>query len=178
MKAYIPTLILALIAFGLQTVGAEELNTNAWRLARWGMTDSEILAAFKGEATLRPTVEKYKTGISRVWIEGLKIEGKPFNASFVLDPKTDKLKQIILELDKSEKSTDLFFPKFEQALTEKYGTPDFRHDDRKTDSLSRTRSWNRGKTRIELKLFELHSINLKHLAISYEEALLADKENL
>src|SRR5256885_4128000 len=143
----IKTVGFALLAAITTAFSAE--NVDGWRNAKWGMTESEILAAFPGEAKL---LAKPKRMMDRrvvgVQIEKLLVAQKPFSVDFLMGEKgvtltspeitahknepisvatNAPLTGIVLRLANAEsQGAEMVFETLEQSLTEKYGVPRFR----------------------------------------------------
>ena len=144
------------------------------------MTEDQVLDAFKDEAKKLPKDEDWKTGVASIGIEKLEIVEEPFEARFIFEPQSRRLRKVNLSAQKSAKSPEIIFPLIEQQLTEKYGRPEFSRDDSKPESktIIRTRTWNRDSTRITLKFGDFKLTGFKLLDILYEEASASREKNL
>jgi hypothetical protein len=174
---------------------ASESRVDGWKAAKLGMTEQEVRDAFKGEIKEFDKPEKWKTGTAPIYVtvelfsedrrEKIRMENKPWNASFVFDPESKMLAEIILKPDRSAKVSDFEFTELERQLTDKYGQPDTKTDNRqnspatgKVDSRDRTRSWNRAPTRIELRYSELYWAGVRNLTVAYSKIPKGGNNNL
>lgn len=177
-------IILTLSLFGLRGYAQTNQPTDivdGWRAAKWGMSVGAILTAFNGEAQKTQEEEKWRDGVGLAEIPKLEIENRQFEAKFIFDKNTRLLKQVVLRPTQAVEFPDHLFVPLEQKLTEKYGKPDFSSDENSPSSVvsSRTkkRSWKKGQTRIELKLFEI-SDGDKFLTVTYDKIPARGDNNL
>jgi hypothetical protein len=149
----------------------EVQSIEGWRGAKWGMSVADVLAAFKGEAEKLSKEEGWKDGVCLVKIPKLELAGEPFDVNFVFEKDKQVLKQVVLLASETVSSPELTFVPLEQKLTEKYGKPDFSNNEISGSDksvITKKRSWKKGKTRIELRFFEIKEV-IKRLTVTYEE---------
>jgi hypothetical protein len=136
------------------------------------MSVDQVMAAFNGEATKTEKEEKWKSGIALVEVSKFEIDGYHLEAKFIFDNEKRTLRQVVLRPKPEVEFPDQLFTPLEQRLIEKYGKADFASDENSpgsvTSSLTRKRSWKKGRSRIELRYFEISGI-AKDLNIIYEE---------
>ena len=91
-----------------------------WRTVRWGMTNTEVLAALPAEAQKLPTPAEFAQGTSSgdVVIPAYDLEGVKFRVSFGF--AAEKLNRIYLAAGKADSDTCGLV---EKALTDKHGAP-------------------------------------------------------
>jgi hypothetical protein len=135
-------------------------DVEGWRQARWGMTESQILEAFKGEAIRLDKGEKYDDNVyASVGINNFYLNGLPFSVRFVMDDYSRVLKRInITLLDKRVSLSN--FDDLKKMLIEKYGQPPL--DNERKDSLTNDyeTTWIFATTIIELKFAELRGLGM------------------
>lgn len=116
--ALIGLLLLCLIACRSTT------DLQGWRQAKWGMTEEEILDAFRGEATRLNPPERYHRAVATVGVEYMQIGGFSFKADFLLDEKTKRLFQVTIRPLHQEEENRIPFvlrDAVRDGLTRKYG---------------------------------------------------------
>jgi hypothetical protein len=88
--------LLLALASAAGGVGAEPQDVRGWRQARWGMSEAELEAAF-GRELMRPEAAPEFDGlVVHEIIPQAAVSGRPFIAYFQLDPKSLRLKQVLL----------------------------------------------------------------------------------
>jgi hypothetical protein len=167
-------LLLIVTGFTFGLVAAEP----AWRASTWGMSNEEILQAFKAEAHKLATPEKFKDGIAYVGINDLKINDTPFQVRFIMDPQS-RLKEVILRVADSVQFPGTRFAELDELLTLKYGKPAYSNDrienDRRLGNvviLSDTvkkRVWKQQSTTIELTYTAMPELKVRILTICYQQ---------
>lgn len=118
--ALIGALLLCLIACRSTT------DLRGWRQAKWGMTEEEIVDAFRGEAIRLSPPERYHQAVATVGIEYMQIGGFSFKADFLLDEKTKRLFQVTIRPLHQEEENRIPFvlrDAVKDGLTRKYGEP-------------------------------------------------------
>jgi len=107
-------------------ISARSEDVKGWNKARWGMTEREIEAAFRGRVEQRrePIIDKQEGIYVRQEINDLTFANTKFTVSFVMDEKTDQLKEVVL----TPKGTHfrVLFELLEKKLITKYGRVTFR----------------------------------------------------
>jgi len=145
-------------------IGAQK--GKAWRNASWGMTESQVLAAFPGEAVRLEKPDKYKKAIATIGIPTFNVEGVPFKVRFGF--ANAKLTMINLSAEHLALA-QVRYDQLKQTLTEKYGHP---LTDRET-SIGPEATWKTPVNLISLGLYPLTGLLTVHYtpAASTEENL-------
>jgi hypothetical protein len=93
-------------------------------MAKWGMTEREVLKAFGGAAkTLTAEASRQPSDrAATIAIDDVAVGGVSFRALFLFNP-TAGLQQIHLELPPSKSPPTTQFQKVEDDLAPKYGQP-------------------------------------------------------
>jgi len=110
-------------------ISAQPKDIKGWNKARWGMTEREIENAFKGkvERRLEPIIDK-KEGIHVYQeIHDQTFADTKFTVSFVMDDKTNQLKEVVLTPKGSH--FKVLFEILENKLLTKYGPVTHRDKD-------------------------------------------------
>ena len=148
--------LLLLLAVFAPPVLADTADVFGWSNARWGMSETEVAAAFAGDIVRLEKAEDYRDDYSPLGIDRLQIDGESYNVRFLFAKKTQRLVEVQIQgLDAEWHLFEERFNALEKLLTEKYGTPFQRNDETKPSSsggtwVNKTRSWKRPSTRIEL----------------------------
>ena len=126
MTVLVRSLRTTLIGFSLLCLLScrAKIDLEGWRQAKWGMTEEEILDAFKGEAVRLNPSERYHQAVATVGIEFLQISGFSFKAHFLLDEKTKRLFQVTIQPLHQEEVNRIPFvlrDAVKDGLTKKYG---------------------------------------------------------
>lgn len=164
---------LALVALGLSTVRAQKPDdVPGWQEARWGMTEPELVEAFKSRVTKLPERQALKDnqGYADYSIQDYEIEGNKFTVFFDMDMQTKKLMRVRMSLNEetSMLSKDtLYFPKYESLLTRKYGAPSFKNDERSRGMVILEREWFFKTTTVKLSYVWSSMGNFSWLKIMY-----------
>ena len=107
-------------------ISAQPKDIKGWNKARWGMSEREIENAFKGkvEQLREPIIDKQEGIYVKQEINDLTFANTKFTVSFVMDEKTDQLKEVVL----TPKGTHfrVLFELLEKKLITKYGRVTFR----------------------------------------------------
>ena len=137
-----------------------------WRNTKWGLNEQEILNLFPKEAIKLKQAINYDDFYAPIAILNYEIAGDQYDVHFLFNRKTDKLEGInILPVEKKPESLRTMFFQLEQLLTEKYGTPSLRQEDKK---INQTKIfWQYPSTVIKLSLFEIKIIDSSILGIYY-----------
>jgi hypothetical protein len=153
-----------LLLVGIHSVTAQQNDVKGWREARWGMTEEQILSAFKGEAVRLNEPENYDSWYASVGIPKYDISGEAYFVHFLMGKKSKTLQQVnIIAAEATKEFIDNAFTRLEQILTEKYGTPSFRDEKDERKQVI----WNYPSTVITLSYMNMKSIDFKNLVITY-----------
>lgn len=140
-------------------------DINGWREAKWGMTEEEIVKAFKGEAAQNEkeiiySAEEY----SNIGIRNFELGPGKYNAHFIMDKSTKKLVRIqIAPPNYYAPGGPAQYRYLETLLMDKYGPAQS-----KVDDPQRLRSrWVYPSTIIQLWCSQAGS--LYTLGINYEQ---------
>jgi hypothetical protein len=129
-------------------------DTKGWREATWGMTQQQVLDAFKGEVIRnRPTPSLAPVrpeGKGKLEIPSYEINGAPYAVSFGFDD-ADHLTFVFIA---SIKSSQAAYAGLSKLLTEKYGPPTTEDRGPKT----RKTLWRLPSTTIELEYELLYDV--------------------
>lgn len=172
-------IIVGFIAFGLicalPTFGQQK-DVQGWREAKWGMTENEILEAFKGEAVRLDKIEEWGqlNLYAFIGINNYDIDGNKYGVYFAMDKTAKTLKRIqIYLLDTTSGLVRNRFRDLEKLLTEKYGAPSFK--DASDKILNKiVVSWNFPSTIIELNYDNITARN-EYLHLDYSVPRGKDK---
>lgn len=163
-------LICALPTFGQQK------DVQGWREAKWGMTENEILEAFKGEAVRLDKIEEWGqlNLYASIGINNYDIDGNKYGVNFAMDKTTKKLKMVQISLlDHTSGLVRTHFRDLEKLLTEKYGAPSFKNaSDKILNEI--VVSWNFPSTIIEINYSNITSRN-EYLHLDYSVPRGKDK---
>src|SRR5438094_835158 len=139
------------IVFCLSTLAASAQTTqydlSGWSKARWGMTESEIREAFKDEPVALAKPEEYGPEVATICLEKVVIDGDEFKAWFMLDPKSKRLKRVLIKPKSTDPGErDIVNPErillnLEKLLTEKYGPATLRRENDPKDRIDVYRMW-------------------------------------
>lgn len=159
IKAFIGMVIICMI--GTITVQGQQKDVKGWREAKWGMTEDEIIKAFKGEAIHLEKIEDWPDFYAPVGINDFMIEGEPYKVRFLMSKSKKVLQQVSIFAEGG--FFNLRYKKLEQLLTEKYGAPSFKNvsDDKSTVA------WNFPFTIIELTYMNIKSIKFENLSLIF-----------
>ena len=168
-----------------------------WRQAQWGMTETEVLAAFKGEAKTLKEVSHFGgkkdvpdswTGYTSIGIDSVSISTGTFKVSFSFDRTSKGLTDVTLsnrnnmsERTQPDRQADRLCENLEKMLTEKYGAPTYSktEDDLEQrapglpSSFSKDISWKLQKTLIGLHYLYLRGTTISLMTVTYHNADVA-----
>jgi hypothetical protein len=130
-KLRVPLLLLLLLIVA-PVLAQEAQDLDGWRAAEWGMTESDVLAAFAGEAVRLEKAEHFKDTIGSVAIPKYEIQSTEYRVP--MDNTTLGV------------SHEVPFGSLENLLTGKYGKPTSAKDER----VVRSRMWRLPRTVISL----------------------------
>lgn len=110
-------------------VSAQPEDVKGWNKARWGMTEREIEYAFKGkvERMREPIVDKKEGIYVTQEIRDLSFANADFTVSFVMDDKTNQLREVVLTPRGSH--FKVLFEILEKNLVTKYGPVTYKNKD-------------------------------------------------
>ena len=168
-------MLLFLVALSGGQLFSDEPKVEGWKAAKFGMTEAEVRDAFKDEIREFQKPEKWKNGSAPIYVE-FQLAEKPWDARFIFDVKAKTLVEVLLRPSKTVGFPGLLFPDLERQLTEKYGQPESKNDER--TGVGRLRSWKRAQTRIELRYSEIEGLGVRNLTISYSRIPAGGSDNL
>jgi len=147
-KLTVPLLLLLLLI--VAPVFAEEAqDLDGWRAAKWGMTESDVLAVFASEAVLLKQPERFKDPmVATVAIPKYEIQSTEYRVLFGFNAKGALSLVQIAPMDNITPGAwhEVLFGSLDNLLTEKYGKPTSTKDER----VSRIRVWRFPRTVISL----------------------------
>ena len=149
-------------------------DVRGWGKAEWGMTEKEILEAFKDEGVYIQKGESIDKSYETFYIDDFLVDNKHFSIVFIMD-KNRKLNEVVIGKAfvqkisaRPEEMRDYFyedlFKRIEDNLIIKYGKPAHHKEDRKPDEKQ---DYGITKGRIELEavwVFPSTEIKLTYLA--------------
>ena len=141
---------MAIVIFPVASDAQGPADVEGWRSAKWGMSEAEILEAFKGEARrLDEPVGFSKEGQATVGIPDYSIDGAWYRVLFIFDGQ-GKLNAI--NIRPREKGSEGIYRSLEKLLMEKYGPLSYKNEERKRGGDKNwTARWNFPKTVISLR---------------------------
>jgi hypothetical protein len=169
-----PTTRLSLVLLSISVLLVPKIEAQSqvkdvpgWREAKWGMTEGQVLAAFKGEALMldrdkQIQGDKVHASIS---IPKLEVEGIMLVAKFRFDNDSNKLEWVTLEpVDDPPYPTQPYFERLEPLLTSKYGQPSYKTsaaESRTSNGMFMSIGWNFSTTDIELTYSDSNTLEMK-----------------
>ena len=110
-------------------ISAQPEDVKGWNKARWGMTEREIEYAFKGkvERLREPIVDKQEGIYVTQEIRELSFANADFTVSFVMDDKTNQLREVVLTPEGTHFKA--LFEILENKLVTKYGSVTYKDKD-------------------------------------------------
>jgi hypothetical protein len=137
------------------------VDIKGWNEAEWGMTEAQLLAAFKGNI-IKEKRTTLDDGVYReLKIPHFIIDGLKFDVFFEMSSIDDKLRRVFL-MHGPASATD--FSRFERLLTSKYGPAVQKDESRPKEGrpirAQKTASWLLPSTKIELSYKEMPGIGL------------------
>ncbi len=107
-------------------ISAQPEDIKGWNKARWGMTEREIANAFKGkvEQLREPIIDKQEGIYVKQEINDLTFANTKFTVSFVMDDKSNQLREVVLTPKGSH--FRVLFGILEKKLVTKYGPVTYR----------------------------------------------------
>jgi hypothetical protein len=143
-------------------------DPKGWRDARWGMTEEQILEAFRGQANR--LAERMRTRGSAlhtsVGIEHLDVDGTDMLVRFYVDNVDNRLELVKMEpADRNfcEAAPATFFERMEPLLVRKYGQPATRANPKREPwrATTGTAVWNFPSTILQLHYSDSDFLELK-----------------
>jgi hypothetical protein len=109
------------LAFLPWQISARAEDVHGWNNVQWGMTEREIENAFKGKVERRrePIIDKQEGIYVSQEINDFTFANTKFTVSFVMDDKTDQLREVVLTPKGSH--FRVLFEILEKKLVTKYG---------------------------------------------------------
>lgn len=168
-------LLTAALVCGLAHANPKDVN--GWRQAKWGMTEKEIMDAFKGEVKQLPGKKTYgRKGkidyYSTLCIEDLSIGTEKYKAVFMMGNESNRLERILITpvVDKAKKNR-LYYLAIKQLLIEKYGIPTTQEEKpesgRRPGLATYSSDWIFPSTMIKLSYFMMEKIDVFDMHLSY-----------
>jgi hypothetical protein len=138
-----------------------------WEETRWGMTAEDIPKLFGSRAKRVPSVEVYGDWFY-LYTVPVNIKGRPYTAILLMDYSTAKLVRVDVRLDQYESPVprEDVFNELDAMLTQQYGAPDSRKDERLSDQRRIGRTWKFPTSTVELSLY-WHGADSSNVGISY-----------
>jgi len=145
-------------------------DIEGWSKSRWGMTEEEILKAFKGEAVRLKGKEIYHGAYATIGINDLKIDGHKYQVRFLMDDVKKTLQQVNIELKDDElPAARSIFRELEVMLVKKHGPLSLRTAQKEKDLSCMITTWSFPSTVIKLLYLDVRPINLRMLVIIYRQ---------
>jgi hypothetical protein len=158
----------ALILFVSSLLLADEpRNIAGYDKTVWGMSEDEVLNAESPQAErLDKPVKTANGDIGSITIKEIEIASTKFRVLFIFDYESRKLRQVTLESVK-DISPARTFSSIEKLLTEKYGPPTYKQED-KYKQENKNVSWKLTKTVIELLYVNIPLANWTQVFVIYK----------
>jgi hypothetical protein len=145
-------------------------DIEGWSKSRWGMTEEEILKAFKGKAVRLKEKETYHGAYATIGINDLEIDGHKYQVRFLMDNIKETLQQVNIKLKDNELSAARrIFRELEVMLVEKHGPPSLKTAQKQKDFSCMITTWNFPTTVIKLLYLDIRPINLRMFMIIYRQ---------
>lgn len=176
-------LAVIIVSFTFAVTGQTPTDVNGWQEARWGMTETELVDAFKSRVTKldKPRELVDNKGYANYAIKDYEIEGNKFTVYFDMDMQTKKLMRVRMSLNDDTSlipKDTLYFSPYDELLTRKYGTATFKNDDRKPKMITLKRQWAFKTTTVELTYVWASMGNFNWLRIEYYPSKSGDVEKI
>jgi hypothetical protein len=145
-----PVVILAsILLVASPTLAAEPTPTPGWRMARFGMSPAQVLAAFPGEAIrIDPEVKLADGNVIPIGIDGYEFEGLSFDVRFVFSQ--NRLVLVSLKAGRKGFVDAAAYSRLQDVLSKRWGAPLEEASDSNFVDMRQTR-WKRGDDRADLK---------------------------
>jgi hypothetical protein len=175
----------------LQPAAAQEAGPRdlpGWQNTRWGMTEKDLaevpglrLEKLPEQNHLLKQGSDERYAYADYYIPDFELVGGRFEVEFFMDVKTNGLRSVYFSPVDSHIRTLLanaYFEGLDQALTQKYGQPNFRNDSTDRGVKTRSRQWSFPSTVIELKLTGYSSVGMSSLHLEYKPSGKTDADKL
>jgi hypothetical protein len=152
--------------------------------AKWGMGETQILAGFPDQAKKLTRPEEYGAGsFASVVIDSMAIGGITYRVHFIFQPSDSTLEAVnIAPIDQSPGIAAVAYNHLEEALTKKYGAPDYRRDGENARVTSRMvrkeLTWRLTVTEISLSYMKDSIMTMTRLVYRPVQALKEIDEKL
>lgn len=161
-------LIVTLFALNLEFAHCQApKDVEGWREAKWGMTEAQVLEAFRGEAVALGKDQQTRGSKvhAAIAIQKLDVEGLALIARFQFDNVTNNLEWVTLEpVDAKPYPTRAYFERLEPLLIAKYGQPTHRtgpDEVQKPWGKSASITWSFPTTTVELSYSDANTVDMK-----------------
>jgi len=151
------------------TILGQQKDVNGWQEAKWGMTEDEVLEAFKGEAIRLDKIVAYQASYASIGIINYDISGDKYLVHFIFDENKKNLQRIAITPEATT-ILDFHFRRLEQLLTEKYGIPYFKNTVTAMGGDKSVVAWNLESTIIELNFINIKLADIQYLNINIHPA--------
>ena len=141
---------------------AQNRDPGGWQGARWGMTETEVLAAVpRAERNSGPDARKENRGaLALVTVPEIEVVEIPMQVLFWF--AGGKLQRVLIQPRRREDDTVDDYCRIERALVQKYGRPW-----RNTGIKLRTSQWTFPATVVTLELLQIPAIRWQSLSLVY-----------
>lgn len=150
------------------------LDLPGWRDTRWGMSRSDLEAVLGDRAFVLPGRWRYGRGYADLAVRDLSFVGLDFTAYLQMHPRTDVLRQVLLETQR-QRANSLSYAAILGGLQERFGEPG-----RSCVAPSRagtprivTVSWDFLSTTVHATFMDFHTVSVIHTNPSVVEDPLA-----
>ena len=165
----IGTIALLVTLFSVVAAGqSKPKDVLGWEDTRWGMT-AEDIAKLLGERAKRvPSVKVYGDWYY-LYTVPVNLKGQTYTAILLMDYSTAKLVRVDVRLDQYESPTprEDVFNAFDALLTQQYGQPDSKQDERLSDRRGIGNTWKFPTSTVELWLYWRNDDHTGNVGISY-----------
>jgi hypothetical protein len=169
------------LLLALAVSAAAQTDVPGWQEARWGMTEKDLLEAFKTSIKKFDKREIYgNERYADYGIPDYEVNGRKYVVSFQMDNENNKLSQVLVKYIsmKAASSEEAIFDGLDALLTRKYGEAKYKKDDRKSDPMSLERQWAFPTTTISLSYSFMRSLDFSMVAITYFPTRNKDMDKL
>ena len=159
-------------------------DPGGWTAAKWGMTENQVLAAFRDQARKLAQAVRYGGGsFASVRIDSVEIGVITYRVDFIFQPSDSTLEAVNLApADESPGIAAAAYDHLEQSLTQKYGQPGYRKDGddaRVTSQMVRkVLTWRLMKTEISLSYMSDAIMTMTRLVYRPVQALKETEDKL
>lgn len=140
-----------------------------WQDAYWGMSEKDLQDTFKSRLKKLPKREIFVQAYVDYIIQDYEIEGRKYTVYFQMSNETNKLVQVLVRdnVIKSSFPQNIYFSELESLFIAKYGTADYKKNDRESYLISLQRRWEFPTSVIELDYTWIDTNDLNLLTIRY-----------